>query len=306
MAITYILGEKMVEASREEIPEGSIIVEVLSEDEFEDRNIADEAVRNALAAMLLTESCYVDELPNCIVGSMAVPDKHDLMGDRDLFSYYLDDEKLVFIDEGKIAESTLRQLAKTDFSHNLTTASCFCEFLRELVTEDANWLGDLEDKMEDAEEAMLDHNLETSSSEITAYRRSTIRMTTYYQQLAAMIQTIASNENDMLNRGEQDRFERIMSKVDRLAERSQTIRDYSLQLRELYQTNIDMRQNNVMQLLTIVTVTITPLTLVAGWFGMNFANMPGINDPWGFPFVCIFCVLMTSLLLIWFKRKNWL
>ena len=52
----------------------------------------------------------------------------------------------------------------------------------------------------------------------------------------------------------------------------QTLKEYSMQLREMHQTQIDIRQNEIMKVLTIVTTLFMPLTLIAGWYGMNFCT----------------------------------
>ena len=52
--------------------------------------------------------------------------------------------------------------------------------------------------------------------------------------------------------------------------RSLTLKEYSLQLRELYQTQIDLQQNNTMQFFTVITTLFAPLALVTSWFGFSF------------------------------------
>ena len=47
------------------------------------------------------------------------------------------------------------------------------------------------------------------------------------------------------------------------------LKEYSMQLREMHQAQVDMRQNEIMKFLTIVTTIFMPLSLIAGWYGMN-------------------------------------
>ena len=58
-----------------------------------------------------------------------------------------------------------------------------------------------------------------------------------------------------------------------------------------------------MQFLTIVTTIFMPLTLVAGWYGMNFVNMPELSAPHGYTIICLIC-LVCLLLEFWVIRKN--
>lgn len=308
MPLIYQLKEKMerVESTQELDPDYPY-VEVLSQDEFDElKNFVEEDTRQDIANLLEAESCYVDFDADCIIGSIATPDKEDLMGDRDLFSFFITRVRLVFIDEGDVAKTILKKVASSRLSRNLTTPMCLFEFLRLMIDKDPKWLGDLEDEMEDTEDAMLDDSREVSLQQINAFRRGIIRMTAYYQQYAEMVLALSSNENNMMDKSETDAFASLVGYADRLVTRAETVREYSMQLRELYQNQMDMQQNNTMQLLTIVTVLIAPLTLIAGWFGMNFSNIPGINEPWGFTVISIAGLVITIFLIFWFRKKKWL
>ena len=85
---------------------------------------------------------------------------------------------------------------------------------------------------------------------------------------------------------------------DRLAE-------YSIQLREMHQTQVEMRQNQIMQFLTIVTTIFMPLTLITGWYGMNFKAMPELDTSYGYFIVMVVCILIIILEVIYFKKKKW-
>ena len=61
-----------------------------------------------------------------------------------------------------------------------------------------------------------------------------------------------------------------------------------------------------MQVLTIVTVLLAPMTLVTGWFGMNLNVMPGIDVEFMWLALLITFVVCTGFLLVIFYRKKWL
>ena len=65
--------------------------------------------------------------------------------------------------------------------------------------------------------------------------------------------------------------------------------------------------NQIMKTLTIFSVIILPLNLIAAIFGMNtIVGMPFINNPHGFWYVVIIMMLPTAVMLLYFKRKHWL
>lgn len=84
------------------------------------------------------------------------------------------------------------------------------------------------------------------------------------------------------------------------------LREYSLQLYELHQTQIDLKQNSTMQILTIVTVMFAPLTLVTGWFGMNLTVLPGLDWPYMAATIITLALVMIVVMVLFFKRKRWL
>ena len=84
------------------------------------------------------------------------------------------------------------------------------------------------------------------------------------------------------------------------------LREYCLQVRELFQAQVDIRQNRIMQILTVVTTLCLPLSLVAGWYGMNFVGMPELGWKYGYPAVIAVSVLIVILCLwIMKKKKFW-
>ena len=84
----------------------------------------------------------------------------------------------------------------------------------------------------------------------------------------------------------------------------QLLRENMLQLRELYQSRQDARQNKIMGILTIVTTFFLPLTLITGWYGMNFAYMPELKWRYGYLSVIIVSLIIAIGEIIYFKKKK--
>ena len=75
---------------------------------------------------------------------------------------------------------------------------------------------------------------------------------------------------------------------------------------EIYQTQITLQQNRVMNILTIVTTIFMPLTLITGWYGMNFYNMPELHWQYGYICVIIISIVVIIAECIYFKKKKML
>ena len=74
------------------------------------------------------------------------------------------------------------------------------------------------------------------------------------------------------------------------------------QLREAYQSQLSIRQNDLMKVFTVVTAIFLPLTLIVGWYGMNFANMPELHWRYGYP--CVFIVSIGIVLALLRGRQR--
>jgi magnesium transporter len=77
-------------------------------------------------------------------------------------------------------------------------------------------------------------------------------------------------------------------------------------LKENVSSKIDLEQNHIFKMLTVVTVCISLPTFIAGLYGMNFDDMPELKAPHGYPIVIILMLLSALLPFIYFKRKKWL
>ena len=69
---------------------------------------------------------------------------------------------------------------------------------------------------------------------------------------------------------------------------------------------VDIEQNRIIKIFTVVTVIFMPPTVIASAYGMNFKHMPEIDKVWGYPFALIMMLLSSVLTLLFFRRKKWL
>jgi magnesium transporter len=73
-----------------------------------------------------------------------------------------------------------------------------------------------------------------------------------------------------------------------------------------YLSVISNRMNEVMKTLTIVASIFVPLTFGAGIYGMNFENMPELQNQWAYPVVLILMTLTAGGMVLYFWRKGWI
>lgn len=69
---------------------------------------------------------------------------------------------------------------------------------------------------------------------------------------------------------------------------------------------VNIEQNQIIKLFTVVTVIFAPPTLIASMYGMNFDIMPELRWKFGYPFAILLMILSAVFTLLLFKRKHWL
>ena len=73
---------------------------------------------------------------------------------------------------------------------------------------------------------------------------------------------------------------------------------------ENYESFTSFRMNSIMQILTLVSVIFSPLTFIAGVYGMNFDYMPELKWHYAY-FICLGVMLVITIVLVIFsKGKN--
>ena len=69
---------------------------------------------------------------------------------------------------------------------------------------------------------------------------------------------------------------------------------------------INLEQNQVIKIFTVVTIIFMPQTLIAGIFGMNYQHIPSTGDKWGFWVSLLLMIFSSAVVLLFFRRKKWI
>lgn len=171
------------------------------------------------------------------------------------------------------------------------------EFFLEVSAGDIYNLEALENKVVSLEDSILTekHPGSEGISSIMRIRKSLIKVKRYYVEMEFLTDEIAAADPS---------FTFIDKKFDRLLDFVLHLQEYIEQVREAHQSQIDIEQNNLMKIFTVVTSIFLPLTLIAGWYGMNL-QMPEFKWAMGYPFVIAVSIIVVLGLVIFFKRKKW-
>jgi magnesium transporter len=101
-------------------------------------------------------------------------------------------------------------------------------------------------------------------------------------------------------------FRLVNQRVHWLYERVLTLVEFTTQLRDLNQTKTDEKQNKNLAFLTVISSIFMPLTLIVGWYGMNFKYMPELEYEWAYPALVGVCVIIVTACIVIFKKRKML
>ncbi|QLK27302.1 magnesium/cobalt transporter CorA [Natrinema zhouii] len=103
-----------------------------------------------------------------------------------------------------------------------------------------------------------------------------------------------------------DVYDHLVQVVDLI----ETYRDLTGGSRDIYLNTVSQSTNDVMKTLTVVATIFIPLTFIAGVYGMNFAEtplaMPELYWTYGYPATMLGMGLLAGLMLVHFRRQEWL
>jgi magnesium transporter len=94
--------------------------------------------------------------------------------------------------------------------------------------------------------------------------------------------------------------------VIQITDLTETYREMTTDLRELYLSAVGLRTNEIMRVLTVITTIFMPLTFIAGIYGMNFDHMPELHWRWGYAWALLLMGITMVLMLYFFRRRGWM
>jgi magnesium transporter len=129
-------------------------------------------------------------------------------------------------------------------------------------------------------------------------------MKRFYEQLAIVIDRLVENENEAIAPDGLNRLIALNRRIHYLKQSVTDLRELVTQVREAYQARIDIEQNQIMKVFTVITAVFLPLTLIVGWYGMNF-NIPEFGWRFGYLYVIILSVVVCVICVCIIKKKKW-
>lgn len=215
--------------------------------------------------------------------------------------FYIDEEDLFVFCESNECLQSISSLLPEGFSNEKTLYTFFVN----LFQNDLNYLENYEIKIMEVEDSAITNSKQDYLGKIITYRKELLALKRYYEQLDLIIDNLCANDNKLFSPEGERNMEIIAGRVHRYLSYVINLRDYVTQMREAYQAQIDIEQNQTMKIFTVITAIFLPLTLIVSWYGMTFRYMPELTWKYGYLFVFLLSLMVCLVLYIYFKKKKW-
>ena len=241
-----------------------------------------------------------------LTGTFSIPDRHNIAESNSKFAFALDEKGIVFIDDSGAVEEIISGVVKSKRWTNPSLERFIYDFLEQIIYHDQSVLAKYDAELDEMEDKILAGEEDDYPKRLSEIRSDLRDMRIHYEQLEDLGQELEENENNFFAHENLRYFHLFTQRIARLHDTTAALRDYTAQIRELYQSQLDIKQNRIMTILTIVTTIFMPLTLIAGWYGMNFKYMPELEFKAAYPIVIAVSIVIVILSLVFFRKKKWL
>jgi magnesium transporter len=163
----------------------------------------------------------------------------------------------------------------------------------------------LGEQLENLEEEVVRKSNKRSLARINQLRKELIVLKRNIAPVRDLIGGIMRSESELLNDRTTKYFKDVYDHIVQAYDLSENYRDVMMSMQDLYVSNVNLRLNEVMKVMTIVTCLLAPATVIGGIFGMNFDIIPYAHHEWGFYFAVVGMFLVPLVMLYIFKRRGW-
>lgn len=250
--------------------------------------------------------CKTEFFSEGMFGILKIPDKRNLQGKFLIAAYYVKKGAIIFLDEDKVIHPVLEKRKELEGIEEGQELGILLTVLNGLIEDEVPYLQKIEEKITELEDILIVQPPRDFPEVLMRFRRAMTRLHGFYVQLLDVIEEIQGNLGERLSEEDETGWKMLASRVSRLHGYTENIRENLLQLHELYQAQIDISQNEIMTILTIVTTIFLPLSLLAGWYGMNFPNMPLLNWKYGYLTVIFITLIIIAVEVRYFRKKGYL
>ena len=170
----------------------------------------------------------------------------------------------------------------------------------------------LGERLEILEDKVMDNPDHQCVQALHALKRELIFLRKTIWPLREIISVLSREQSPLVTESTQFFLRDVYDHAIHVIDTVESFRDMVSGLFDIYMSSVSNRMNEVMKVLTVIATIFIPLTFIAGIYGMNFDsgaspwNMPELRWYLGYPLALIAMALVAIVMVVFFKKRDWL
>lgn len=248
--------------------------------------------------------CKAETHHRYIEGNLCIPNPNDISGKRSRVLFFLTKDYLAFVDNGDLTKRVIDRARANLKDLVQSREKLLYDYFALLLDNDAPFLLEMESRIFRLEEDVTANNCKDFRERSQEMRKNLLILREYYSGISDIAEELEENDNGVCDEDNLTYFGIISGRADRLENRANRLLEFLSQVQTEYNDILMEIQNKNMNYLSVISTIFLPLTLITGWFGMNFQNMPELEN--GYPWVIAGSLLVAIIVVIIFKKKKML
>jgi magnesium transporter len=162
------------------------------------------------------------------------------------------------------------------------------------------------DKLEVLETELIEKPTQKTVQKIYQMKRELIFLHNAVWPLREVVSVLGKRESPLIQEPTGPYLRDVYDHVAHVIDSVDIYREMISGMLDLYLSSVSNRLNEVMKVLTIISLVFMPLTFIAGVYGMNFKFMPELEWHWGYPIALLIMAGTAAFMIFYFKRKKWI
>ena len=176
-----------------------------------------------------------------------------------------------------------------------------------IVDQNFVLMDSLDEAITAVEDALLSDDPSTDIlNTIQNLKRQIVSIRRYISPVRELVNEMLRSESELVDEKTHIYLRDVSDHALRIVESVELHRDIISGLLDIYISSVSNKMNQVMTVLTVFATIFIPLTFLTGIYGMNFEYMPELRWHWSYPVMWVIFITLPAVLLLYFKRKNWL
>lgn len=246
--------------------------------------------------------CKIESQQECLAGTLCIPRLSDVCGSKYKIQFFVNSKNIVIVDNTGFSMKQIERIRSNRTKQGQTRERFLYNYITGIISRDLETLSRYERQIMILDEEVSADDFQKYKEQSASFRKQLLTLREYYDELRDLGKQLEEDENRFFSKKYLKYFGTVSDRADRLMNRTLHLLDYMGQIRDTYNQKVSEAQNKNMEFLTIVSTIFFPLTLITGWYGMNFENMPELKN--GYPCVIALSLMVIVVIIFIFKKRK--